>query len=820
MASEIATQATPNEELQCPITQEIPEDPVLLTVDGRIYSKKALLHWLRTNSSSPYNRAPCSIEDISECIAVRNLCALARDGKLTLTSVQAVQSAPFVVAPGHSKVPISKTGNICCYPAAFRTDESKLLLSLNCTTPSGLIETPSDLGWSDIMIVLDQSYSTTEPVEARDSTGEKMETDYCINDLIRHTSKAIAASVRGTGSRVGFCSFDNAVYEVASLTAITPDNQDQVLEKIDAIKPTGGTNIWKGCRHAVKTLMTRENTSRNPAIILLTDGRPTDGTNKPENEAIVQLFDNPPQDWNCNASGHIPIYSIGFGYSLQKDLMYNIARDTGGVNSSIPGGEMMATVFSNAVANILNTRCYSSMLHISIPERGLFELGRGGMEKKLVECGLPTSTINHPDGSIELQICIGSLQFEQSRELVLNLRPLVPNATLNYWVSYYQGGERCETSRGSILDIASLGEMHPRADFELLRDYACQLLRTMIQDRNMNMAMNCTHRYENFLGRLRNLDEHARNSEDVARLEATWTDQVRLAIVSQDAAHSDYWNRWGWIYIDQLISALSNQCSTNFKDETLKSFGGQLLAATSDKVSEIFDDLPNTPATGHNYSHNSRQRAARPNRATATPSVSHYNQSSYGTVCFTAETLLRLANGTTCLSFGMVRAGDIVEAALVHDDGTVGDIVSATVIAVVETICPQGETNLVELSDFCEATPWHPVCFGGAPSCCCWGPAREFGAVRRRRCASVFNLVLDRGAAIVLPDRPHSHLGTVLGHGVKCSKLAHPFWGTSAVVTALKKLPGYPHVKIHPSMIKREGAVQDWGREVSDIRAD
>ena len=44
----------------------------------------------------------------------------------------------------------------------------------------------------------------------------------------------------------------------------------------------------------------------------------------------------------------------------------NGSEKIGGVNSSIPGPEMMTTVFGSAIANILNTRCYSMKLHLFV----------------------------------------------------------------------------------------------------------------------------------------------------------------------------------------------------------------------------------------------------------------------------------------------------------------------------------------------------------------------------------------------------------------------------------------------------------------------
>ena len=43
------------EELVCPITQELPTDPVMAE-DGRVYERSAITAWLRTNINSPHTR--------------------------------------------------------------------------------------------------------------------------------------------------------------------------------------------------------------------------------------------------------------------------------------------------------------------------------------------------------------------------------------------------------------------------------------------------------------------------------------------------------------------------------------------------------------------------------------------------------------------------------------------------------------------------------------------------------------------------------------------------------------------------------------------
>ena len=850
---ETAMQNTISQELICPIIGEIPDDPVMLQVDGRIYSKNALYKWFKTSLTSPFSRAPCNMSDIIESTTIRNMCLQAKNMDSSLpTSLLINNITKFEREPDwKAHKSISDTGFIDCQLVSWKDCESteKLLFSISCINGPNTPTKPSDLCWSDIYVTIDNSYSTSNIVEARDQDGKPVESPYCINDLLRHTSKAVAASLQDTGSRVSFNTFDDKVEQITPLTEITSHNRDDIINQINKIKPRGGTNIWKGCRDGVKSLLTRRDKSRNPAILLLTDGQPNQGTNRPENEAITKIYNDPPKEWLQDTPPHdhlnehvpydmsedkpyIPIYSIGFGYQLKKELMYNIARDTGGVNSSIPGGEMMVTVFSNAIANILNTRCYSTTLHISFYDPSSWKFGRSGHLDTIIDCDLPVSTILHDDGSFEIKILIGSLQFQKNRDIAINLskkNKSDPDYRFNYWVTYYEGSTKYESNIAAdttpISNNPTYTVLPCNPEYEFLRHYACRQLKTMINDRNR--GIDCSHRYQNLLNYIQKMSKEDQESNHVKYLQDTWTDQVRLGIVSMETQHADYWRRWGWIYIDQLSSALANQCSTNFKDVALEAFITPLTSSTSDRVSEIFDDLPNTPPTGKiRYSYSSSSA----NAPIHNVRVSDYNQSRFNTVCFTGSTLVEIdrtslqsppppnsAKVTYCPISQLV-PGDYISGGIFSKNGYFETFGKYKIIAIVETICDDNKAELVELFPNCYATSWHPIInYKHVNSN--WAPACHFKKSDILPCQSVFSIVLEHGAMIKLPDQNnyHNYYAASLGHCNNAPGLYHPFWGSDKVIASIQKLPNYPYVKITSNMIHRNGTSHNWGKEVTDI---
>ena len=60
-----------------------------------------------------------------------------------------------------------------------------------------------------------------------------------------------------------------------------------------------------------------------------------------------------------NLNNKCPIHTFGFGYSISSDLLYAMAKMSGGMNCFIPDATFVGTVFINAISNILTTAAYN-----------------------------------------------------------------------------------------------------------------------------------------------------------------------------------------------------------------------------------------------------------------------------------------------------------------------------------------------------------------------------------------------------------------------------------------------------------------------------
>ena len=787
-------------ELICSITQEVPNNPVL-GKDGHIYEKSAIENWLRKKSVSPITKEHMTVADIKVCPTIKAICDLIHSGKIQLQKER--EKSRLCVEDMNSKTSIQKTANINGYPSAYSVVDNKFIFTFSASENS--MYSPkkiTDFQWSDLALCLDISYSTSSLVESRDENGVQIEGEYTINDSIRHGAKTSIYAIKNTGSRIAIYQFDDSVENVVPLTQVTDDNIDSIIGKIDSMKPRGATNIYKPIQSIIKDLSERVDQSRNPAILLLTDGVPNQGGSYSEEEGAVRLYKK--------LGVFYPIYTFGFGYSLRKKLLYNIAQRTGGVNSHIPDGSFVATVFSNALANILNTCCYNLRLHLRIlNEEAKFSSDIVNSDYVIETCKNDKGLVN------EVSILLGSLQFEQMRDIIVNIESNGPNAAIEYNYTYSQGNYNKISTPTIVTDISSFGNIHKNMEFEILRDYMCKMMgkMTIDRERGIDTSMRSLH-----------IENHVkeRNLEDSysSLLMDTWTDQVHLANVSTDPKHRDYWEKWGWIYFDQLRSAITNQCSNNFKDKAYECFGGNLCRQTSDEISDIFDTIPNTEPTGHIYkTYRGAQPVYRSNpNYTAVP-ISRMNYS--GNSCFTGDYLIKMSDeNMKCMKD--LRPGDIIKTVSIQDNPKKGDKFEthgiSRVISILRSKCPNNLAKIVSLSDNCKVTEWHPVSLDGYVGSCEFPVNISQG--KEIECDYVYSVELEEGKHFTVMD--NGILGITLGCNLTEEQyrydtiLKHDFWGTENVRNCLKLDKNYPYVDIHPSMIVRniENGVQ---KEVINI---
>jgi len=160
--------------------------------------------------------------------------------------------------------------------------------------------------------------------------------------------------------------------------------------------------------------------------------------------------------------------------------------------------------------------------------------------------------------------------------------------------------------------------------------------------------------------------------------------------------------------------------------------------------------------------------------------------------CFDGECKVSMADGSQ-KALNQVVQGDCV----MTPTGV------ANVICSVKTFCRGGKAELVELSGpdgALLATPWHPVRVAGE-----WRFPSQLANATLRTCPAVYNLVLGGNHPSMLVSGVEC---SVLGHGLKDPVVAHEFFGTSAIIEALRRMPGWQTgvVELIPEQYVRDPA--------------
>ena len=104
----------------------------------------------------------------------------------------------------------------------------------------------------------------------------------------------------------------------------------------------------------------RDDKKRNAAVILFTDGVPNISPPRGEQDSIKKILRQ--KKLSC------PIHTFGFGYNLNSELLYDIAKLSNGMNGFIPDASFVGTIFVNAISNILTTAAIDVKFNLILPK--------------------------------------------------------------------------------------------------------------------------------------------------------------------------------------------------------------------------------------------------------------------------------------------------------------------------------------------------------------------------------------------------------------------------------------------------------------------
>lgn len=733
----------------CPLTHEVMYDPVM-DPEGNSYERTAIEDWLEKHNTSPITRAPLTKNDLVVNRALRNAIEehCKKNGIELKPPAHLASSANNSnsnnnnqsVQPSVSVDSVTITAHAHRAPNPKTNDEHDVLISV--IPPAGTERVPVD-----ICCVVDVSGSMGS--EATLKTGAGVEAHgLSLLDIVKHAVKTIVTALH-PNDRLALVSYSSQAKVVMPLTAMDNASKELMLKRLDTLEADGSTNLWDGLVTGLDLLnqVGTGITERQRTCLLLTDGLPN--ISPPRGEVpMLKKYKEQNQQLSCT------INTFGFGYGINSELLREIAVEGDGMYCFIPDSSMVGTAFVNCVSTMLVTMAKNVVISLE-PQNGA----------ALVEGGV-YGTFPVQTTSWGVQVNVGSLQYGQTKDLVVRLR--IP-------------------ARDNNNNDAGRPFLTATAKYQVLNSAAPLERSAEVTSLDGSVDVEVQHYRLAFVERVNNLLELMKAQKEkeaqkvlkefIAEIQAKKYTDARMkdlladltGQVTEAISKREWYDKWGVHYLPSLMRAhLLQQCA-NFKDPGIQHYGGQLFRSLRDVVDDLFVKLPPPKPTFPRLSTSPRGSSGVA-RSSPVSMRSYHNSSN---PCFAGECTVRMADGTL-KTVASLKKGDVVH---------IPNNLSATIVCVIKTICYEGKTELVELGDGLLVTPYHPVRVNHQ-----WSFPCDLGKVVERPCPAVYSFVLSGEHVMVI----NGVECVTLGHNFTDNAVvAHPYFGTSAVIRDLETMTGW-----------------------------
>ena len=190
---------------------------------------------------------------------------------------------------------------------------------------------------------------------AQGEDGLEKRNGFSVMDIVKHSLKTLIKTLRPQ-DRLALVVFDHEVEILFTLSEMTEQGQLMATEITNTIVDNGQTNIYHALVQALEIIEKRDDNRRNPAIMLFTDGVPNVSPPRGEVDALKRILTK--KNHTC------PIHTFGFGYDLNSNLLYDIAKATNGMMGFIPDASFIGTILINAIANVMSTAAIDTKLKL------------------------------------------------------------------------------------------------------------------------------------------------------------------------------------------------------------------------------------------------------------------------------------------------------------------------------------------------------------------------------------------------------------------------------------------------------------------------
>ena len=714
----------------CPITLGLMMDPVI-GPDGQTYERSAIESWLQSSNKSPLTKCVMAASNLVPNIALRN------------TIQQYLQLNPSMTQT-NKKLKPNPIGRNIIIDSGITTD---LNLMVRLKTDVAPERKPSA-----IIILIDVSGSMDTDASPVSTTGES--DGFSRLDLVKHAVRTFI-EVLNSNDAISIITFSDYAQLKLDLCPMTPEGKETAIQIVNSLKTENMTNIWDGLRVGLLNISKIKNLDMNIGLVLLTDGEPNN--NPPR--GIVPTLKSTLESMDMAQS--FTINTFGFGYSLDSGLLDQIAKCGYGTFGYIPDSSMVGTIFVNYLSTVLSTYLSNSKILIESKDKVL------------------------------VSEQIGSIYFDQTRELIYKLDTNYPDVTISLFVGEQLvsskeinlATESCDVSIGSVVREKIYSQISYIID-------CIENSKTMSTDAAVISLANL---YES----IKMLNESNPNPE-IANYLLDWESRLENQGGQIKAAFSrqDWYNKWGRHFIRSIMNAYKNQQCNNFKDPGVQNFAGNLFIQIRTKADDAFCMLPApTPSVrGRNVY---RSTVSTP----APTNMSRYYDRGGG--CYDGDGIVNTGNKTYKAVKNLVK-GDIV-CALDKNKMEFMDRVKC----VVKSRVVSGHTLMCKINDLC-ITPWHPlIMYSPEPKLNYngqWVFPVNIAPQQNIQLDWIYNIVLESGVSICI----NNLMMATLGHGLNDPIIAHEYFGTQNIINDLSKMDGWNQGLIildNPMLFRSNGIV-------------
>lgn len=222
---------------------------------------------------------------------------------------------------------------------------------------------------------------------------------------IEHAHQAARAFVNhlSDGDIVSVASFADEAVERLPPTVLGAGTRPDVLRAIDALTPTGGTNMFDGLRMGEGRVLTAPSTHAVRRVVLISDGQANVGPSSPDVlGALAQR----------GADRGVQVTSLGVGADYDENTLNALAVASSGRLYHITEAREMASIMERELELLQGTAATDAFVEI-VPAPGVQLLGADG------------ARVNWQNGS--LQVPLGTMFGGQHREMLVRVRLTAPD---------------------------------------------------------------------------------------------------------------------------------------------------------------------------------------------------------------------------------------------------------------------------------------------------------------------------------------------------------------------------------------------------------